>query len=168
MVPERRLFVLHQNHIRSPSSARTIIFCKDNDALLGMLAIRDPLFIADRVMGGRSLALSSILLLLTSISIVAFAELSTAGPTVVSAAMCLVGFFIAGPDATLGGGAAKTICEINGEGGLAAKTASGIVNGMGSLGPVLQGYLTAYMVENFGAWFSKIVDESDALLLNVD
>ena len=87
-------------------------------------------FIADRVMGGRSLALSSILLLLTSISIVAFAELSTAGPTVVSAAMCLVGFFIAGPDATLGGGAAKTICEINGEGGLAAKTASGIVNGM--------------------------------------
>jgi sugar phosphate permease len=68
------------------------------------------------------------------------------------AAMALVGFTIAGPDGVLGGAASRNLCDYAGlssEVALAA-AASGVVNGFGSVGAILQGGLTAQLVDAVG------------------
>ena len=68
------------------------------------------------------------------------------------AAMALVGFTIAGPDGVLGGAASRNLCDYAGRStdiALAA-AASGAVNGFGSVGSILQGGLTAQLVDSLG------------------
>ena len=64
--------------------------------------------------------------------------------------MALIGFLVAGPDALLGSTAIADCCEQAGYGEEVLGTAAGIVNGMGSIGAVLQGTLTAYIAEKYG------------------
>lgn len=66
--------------------------------------------------------------------------------------MTLVGFFVAGPDSILGAASAGEICERcgNPSAQLALSTATGIVNGLGAFGGVVQGYLTALISETWG------------------
>jgi sugar phosphate permease len=61
------------------------------------------------------------------------------------AAMMLVGFLLFGPDSLVSGAAAQDVGGPHG-----AATASGFVNGIGSLGAVAQGYLTAYISSEHG------------------
>jgi len=68
------------------------------------------------------------------------------------AAMALVGFAIASPDGVLGGAASRNLCDYAGlssEAALAA-SASGVINGCGSVGAILQGGLTAQLVDLVG------------------
>lgn len=66
--------------------------------------------------------------------------------------MALVGCFIAGPDSILGATAAGDICDRTGNTSaqMALSTATGIVNGLGSLGGVVQGYLVAALSDTWG------------------
>jgi len=68
------------------------------------------------------------------------------------AAMALVGFTIAGPDGVLGGAASRNLCDYAGMGAdvALAAAASGAVNGFGSVGSILQGGLTAQLVDAVG------------------
>jgi len=64
--------------------------------------------------------------------------------------MGLIGFLVAGPDAMLGSTAVADCCEQAGYGQEVLGTAAGVVNGMGSIGAVLQGALTALIAEKYG------------------
>lgn len=68
------------------------------------------------------------------------------------AAMALVGFTIAGPDGVLGGAASRNLCDYDGRSSdvALAAAASGAVNGFGSVGSILQGGLTAQLVDAVG------------------
>lgn len=68
------------------------------------------------------------------------------------AAMALVGFTIAGPDGVLGGAASRNLCDYAGRSSdvALAAAASGAVNGFGSVGSILQGGLTAQLVDAVG------------------
>ncbi|EEA05547.1 major facilitator superfamily transporter [Cryptosporidium muris RN66] len=63
----------------------------------------------------------------------------------------LMGFFIAGPDSVLGSTAAQDTIDNSGFTYKSLDTmAAGLVNGLGSLGAVVQGTLTAYISEIYG------------------
>jgi len=82
------------------------------------------------------------------------------------AAMAIVGFLIAGPDGVLGGAATRNLCDYAGrssEVALAA-AASGIVNGCGSIGAILQGGLTAQLVDAVG-WSGLYFTLAGAMVL---
>ena len=64
--------------------------------------------------------------------------------------MGVLGFFIAGPDGVLGGAAARNLADYNGAASRAAATISGLVNGMGSLGAILQGFLAPKLIDLIG------------------
>ncbi|MCC7541516.1 MAG: MFS transporter [Deltaproteobacteria bacterium] len=62
-----------------------------------------------------------------------------------AASMALCGFLLFGPDALISGAAAQDV-----GGARAAGSAAGIINGIGSLGAVLQGLITAWIAETPG------------------
>lgn len=66
-------------------------------------------------------------------------------PVVNFAAMALVGALLFGPDTVISGCASQDL-----GGRYAAATAAGLVNGIGSLGPILQGRFTAHVSERYG------------------
>lgn len=57
---------------------------------------------------------------------------------------------IAGPDSVLGGVACTDVCEAAGVGSSVLTTASGIVNGVGSVGAILQGTVVLFVTETYG------------------
>lgn len=57
----------------------------------------------------------------------------------------LIGFFTYGPDALMSGAAAIDACSPK-----AAGLASGVINGVGSLGQMLSGFIVAYIASKFG------------------
>jgi sugar phosphate permease len=66
------------------------------------------------------------------------------------AVMALIGMLVAGPDALLGSSSIADTCEAAGYGAEVLGTASGLVNGAGSVGAVLQGALTAWIASTYG------------------
>lgn len=72
-------------------------------------------------------------------------EVATGDIVVNGLAMALCGFLLFGPDALISGAAAQ---DIGGPG--AAASAAGIINGIGSAGPILQGVVTVKVSEAFG------------------
>lgn len=74
-----------------------------------------------------------------------YQSLAARGPALNFSLMALVGFLLFGPDALLSGAAAQ---ELGGR--YAAGTAVGIVNGVGSAGAVLQGFLLVGVSRRFG------------------
>ena len=63
----------------------------------------------------------------------------------VGLSLALIGFLIFGPDTLISGAAAQ---DFGGEG--AAGSAAGIINGLGSIGAILQGIITPYVSERYG------------------
>ena len=61
-----------------------------------------------------------------------------------------LGFLIAIPDTSLGAAATQDVCERHGAGNEVLTTALSITNGIGGLGPVLQGTLTPMVVGAIG------------------
>jgi sugar phosphate permease len=73
------------------------------------------------------------------------------GPVWAFAGMVLIGFVLFGPDALVSSIAAQDL-----GGAEAAGTAAGFINGLGSIGAILQGAITAYVAKRFG-WDAMFV-----------
>jgi sugar phosphate permease len=61
------------------------------------------------------------------------------------ASLAAIGFLLFGPDTLISGAAAQNL-----GGGRATASAAGIINGIGSMGAVCQGFLTATIAEAWG------------------
>ena len=66
------------------------------------------------------------------------------------AAMGVLGFCVAIPDTSLGAVATQDVCERHGTGATVLTTALSLTNGMGGMGPILQGSLTPLIANAYG------------------
>lgn len=132
-----------------PETAGYSSMAFDAGGVLGSVASG---FIAERVFRGKRFITTAAMCIATASSLLALRTVATSS-TGINTALCLmasVGFFIAGPDSVLGATAAgevirrKPACETM------LSTATGIVNGLGAFGGLVQGYLTAYISSEFG------------------
>jgi MFS transporter, OPA family, sugar phosphate sensor protein UhpC len=78
-------------------------------------------------------------------AIAIYGKVAALGPFVNFASMAVVGFMLFGPDALVSSVAAQ---DLGGEGG--AGTAAGVINGVGSVGAILQGVVTAQVAQRWG------------------
>jgi sugar phosphate permease len=101
-------------------------------------------FVSDRAGVGRAAA-SAWSIAALSLSLLAYAQLPAGGALAHFALLALIGALLFGPDALLSGAAAQDV-----GGSSAAATAVGIVNGLGSLGALLQGALTLAVERAYG------------------
>lgn len=106
--------------------------------------------LADRVLGGRRFAASCVMIIVSICCLWNFTLFCSQGSVPAIAAMVIVGFSIAGPDSVLGAAAVQDLCEDTRAGKGALLLAAGIVNGMGSAGAVVQGYVTALISHLLG------------------
>jgi sugar phosphate permease len=114
----------------------------DIGGVLGVIACG---YLADRVFGRRRIAVAAIMMFLLAGALFLYNSVGATGMIANFTAMMLVGFLLFGPDSLVSGAAAQ---DIGGQHG--AATASGFVNGIGSLGAVAQGYVTAYVSDTYG------------------
>lgn len=99
---------------------------------------------SDRRWGGKRLGVGALFLVGLAAALVAYGYAAPRGIALNVVALAVVGFFLFGPDTLLSGAAAQDL------GGPAAATAAGIVNGVGSFGPILGGTLTAHVSKGWG------------------
>jgi sugar phosphate permease len=102
-------------------------------------------FVSDRWLGGRR-GLAGLLGCLTlALALLLYLAVGHLGPGWNFAALAVVGLTLIGPDALLSGAAAQDL-----GGPAAAATAAGFVNGMGSVGAILEGVITAEVSVRLG------------------
>ena len=101
--------------------------------------------VSDRWFGGRRGLAGLLGCLGLAAALLVYIAVARAGPAANFAGMALVGFFLFGPDALISGAAAQ---DAGGRAG--TSTAAGWINGMGSIGAVLQGVLTAEVSRRLG------------------
>jgi OPA family sugar phosphate sensor protein UhpC-like MFS transporter len=102
-------------------------------------------FASDRLFRGRR---ASIALIMLAMMMLAFLLMATLGGRILlffTISMGLCGFMLYGPDSLLSGVGAIDVGSKRG-----ALTAAGIINGMGSVGPIFQEQLVAWMYESSG------------------
>lgn len=94
--------------------------------------------ISDRYFSKRRQALASGFILALAGALLIYSRVAAFGPVANFAAMAFVGFCLFGPDALISGAAAQ---DLGGPRG--AAKAAGFINGVGSIGGILQGAVTA-------------------------
>jgi len=130
----------------------------------GVVGVVASGLLADKVFGKRRVAVATVGVALLAAALGLYADVAEQGVVVNFAAMMLVGAFLFGPDALVSGALAQDV-----GGPRAAALACGVVNGMGSIGAVLQGYMVVAISEAYG-WdglftFFQIVTVVGALFL---
>lgn len=100
---------------------------------------------SDRVFPGRRREVASTMIALLGVALVVYRQVGALGPGANFAAMAAVGFCLFGPDALISGAAAQDL-----GGKEAAATAAGAINGLGSLGAILQGRVTSGIAVTHG------------------
>jgi sugar phosphate permease len=80
-----------------------------------------------------------------AVAFIVYGRLAALGPLANFSGMALVGFMLFGPDALLSATAAQ---DLGGDRG--AGTAAGVINGVGSLGAIAQGSVTAWVAATYG------------------
>ncbi|HUS66130.1 MAG TPA: MFS transporter, partial [Kofleriaceae bacterium] len=100
--------------------------------------------VSDRLAGRRGPVLVVMSLGLAG-ALYLYAGVAASGWAFNFAAMALVGFMLFGPDALVSAAAAQDLGGNEGAG-----TAAGVINGVGSLGAILQGALTAFVAAHYG------------------
>jgi sugar phosphate permease len=154
----------------SSASAGTMAAIFDVAGVLGSIATG---FLCDGVFGGHMIATVFPFLAATAAAFGGWGAVCVAekvsGKSLKSlhiAAMALVGFTIAGPDSVLGGAASRNLCDYAGRSSdtALAAAASGLVNGFGSVGAILQGGLTAKLVDAVG-WSGLFLTLAAAMAL---
>lgn len=108
--------------------------------------------VVDRWMGGRAILTSALSVVGSALALLAFVVTASWGPIFHVIFLALAGALNCGPDILLCGSVSADIGER--EGG-AASAVTGVVNGMGSLGTVLEGPLVSLVAAWFG-WSSMI------------
>ena len=101
--------------------------------------------ISDRLPGVPRATLSLVSLIFLAVALLGFRALGAAGATPLFVAMAMVGALLFGPDALLSGAATQDL-----GGTRAVSTATGFVNGVGSIGAILQAYVTVEVSKRFG------------------
>jgi len=144
------------NHVGMDASAAALMATIFDVA--GVIGSITAGLICDRFLGGRMISTQLPFIGATALSFASWGALclaeKKAGTTFKRAhvaAMALVGFCVAAPDGVLGGAASRNLCDYAGSSDVAlAAAASGLVNGCGSVGAILQGGLTGKLVDNVG------------------
>lgn len=100
---------------------------------------------ADKLFGRRRIAVAACMTALLAAALGLYGEVAGQGMLVNFLAMMLVGALLFGPDALISGAVAQDV-----GGPHAAALACGMVNGIGSIGAILQGSLIAYVTTRYG------------------
>ena len=108
--------------------------------------------LVDRWLGGKAILASALGVGGSALMLILFIVTSSWGPVFHALCLAIAGAFNCGPDVLLAGSVASDIGER--EGGVASAV-TGVVNGMGSLGTVIEGPLVAAAAAWFG-WSSLV------------
>jgi sugar phosphate permease len=125
-----------------PAQAGYLSTAFEVGGILGVVGI--GLF-THRARGVSRPALSSGMLATLAVMIFVYTKIAPLGLAANAAGLALVGMFLFGPDSLLSGAVAQ-----DAGGPRAAATATGLVNGIGSLGAILQGALNAWVSRTYG------------------
>ncbi len=101
--------------------------------------------IADKLVGRRRVAVAIVATTALAAALGLYAQVGDQGMFVNFIAMMLVGALLFGPDSLISGVVSQDL-----GGPHAAALACGMINGLGSLGAILQGYLTSYVSTTYG------------------
>eukprot|EP00039_Didymoeca_costata_P019677 m.338498 g.338498 ORF g.338498 m.338498 type:complete len:468 (-) comp18445_c0_seq1:312-1715(-) len=107
-------------------------------------------YLSDTVFPGRRLLVSVGMSIGCALALLSFGVLPGMSGFTLGLMLLLIGIMVAGPDSVLGGASTQDMCERSGTSDTALSTACGITNGMGSLGSMIQGPLSAFLVDAFG------------------
>jgi sugar phosphate permease len=131
-----------------PSSAGYLSTAFEVGGILGVVGT--GLF-THRSRGVSRPALSAVMLVALAAMVVLYTKVAPLGTAANACGLALIGFFLFGPDSLLSGAVAQ-----DAGGPHAAATATGLVNGVGSLGAILQGALNAWVSRTYG-WHAVFV-----------
>jgi sugar phosphate permease len=120
--------------------------------LCGFFGVIFSGFASDRLFGGRRAFLSFAMLALMTLSFVLMAAGGAKSVFVFTLSMGLAGFMLFGPDSLLSGVGAIDVGSKRG-----AIVAAGVINGMGSIGPIFQEELVGWLYKAFGGEISPIL-----------
>ena len=134
-------FFLHQNFGLSGERAGYLSTVFEFCGFLGVIASG---FVSDKVFHGRRAFLSCAMLGLMTLSFVLMATLGAGSVFFFTLSMGLAGFMLFGPDSLLSGVGAIDVGSKRG-----ALAAAGIINGMGSIGPIFEEELIGWMYKAF-------------------
>jgi sugar phosphate permease len=109
-------------------------------------------FASDRIFKGRRSLISLLMLSGMALAFVIMATLGAANLVMFSVSMGLSGFMLYGPDSLLSGVGAIDVGSRRG-----ALTAAGIINGMGSAGPIFQEEIVARLYQSSGGELGPIL-----------
>ncbi|MEN8191637.1 MAG: MFS transporter [Bacteroidota bacterium] len=114
--------------------------------LSGPLSVLAGGYASDKLFGSRRMPYAAISMLLLSVLLFFFNDLASMHSMTVSAGILfLAGFFIYGPDSLVSATAAVDFGTSKG-----ASTASGVINGMGSVGAIIGGTIPGFFKETWG------------------
>ncbi|KDO33709.1 hypothetical protein SPRG_19318 [Saprolegnia parasitica CBS 223.65] len=105
--------------------------------------------VSDKVFLGHSAKVVGPMCLFCGVTTLLYPHFAPLGQTVNLFTMALVGLFVAGPDSMLGGAACAEVCD-RANAPTASAMATGLANGMGSLGAIASGMLPILIKEYFG------------------
>ena len=106
-------------------------------------------FVSDKIFGGRSIIVLVPMCFLTGYFAAIYPHIASYGRYYNMAIMAGVGLCVAGPDSVLGGAACSEVCD-KAKRPDAITTATGIANGMGSVGAIASGMLPILIKELYG------------------
>jgi len=112
--------------------------------MAGFLGVLFAGFVSDRFFKGRRSLLSFLMLLFMTGAFVVMYLFGAKNVAVFAASMGVAGFMLYGPDSLLSGAGAIDVGSRHG-----ALAAAGIINGMGSIGPVFQEQIIAWMYQTY-------------------
>ena len=120
--------------------------------LCGFIGVVASGVASDKLFHGRRAFLSFAMLAMMTLSFILMATLGASRLLFFTLAMGLVGFMLFGPDALLSGVGAIDVGSKQG-----ALAAAGIINGMGSIGPIFQEEIIGWMYKVSGGRLSPIL-----------
>jgi OPA family sugar phosphate sensor protein UhpC-like MFS transporter len=112
--------------------------------LCGFFGVIAAGFVSDRLFHGRRALLSFLMLAMMTMSFVMMATLGAKNVVFFTVSMGLAGFMLFGPDSMLSGVGAIDVGSKRG-----ALAAAGIINGMGSIGPIFEEEMIGFMYKAF-------------------
>lgn len=135
-------FFLHQNFGLSGEEAGYLSTVFELCGFVGVIASGVA---SDKLFHGRRALISFLMLAMMTLAFVLMATLGASSVFFFTLSMGLVGFMLFGPDALLSGVGAIDVGSKRG-----ALAAAGIINGMGSIGPIFQEEAIGWMYKTMG------------------
>ena len=150
-------FFLHERQGMSESQAGYTSLAFEVGGIVGALGLG---ILADRLGPGRRVLLVAPSLFACAAALSAYQSLATHGPFAAFVCLVAIGALLVGPDAMISG-----VCAQDLAGAQSCGAAAGFINGMGSLGAILQGILTAWVARVFG-WETLFAFLTGAVLIS--